>query len=101
MIGIVKLLHAALDRDRPAVDQLLPRPLLRRQFHLLQRIANRAVILIMGDMFDAQSHSHSTTRTTRSIYRAPAALRRSKWVIHPCSPPSPITPIGPQSRSPP
>src|SRR3546814_7147520 len=31
MVGIVKLLRAALDRDRPTVDQLLSRPFLRRQ----------------------------------------------------------------------
>ena len=62
VVGIVELLGPALDRDRPVVDQLLPGPLLRRQLDLLQRVANRAVILIMGGMFDTQSHRHSTKR---------------------------------------
>src|SRR3546814_18696691 len=53
MVGILNLLRAALDRDRPSVDQLLSRPFLRRQLGLLQRVADRAVVLIMGDVFDA------------------------------------------------
>ncbi len=65
MVGIMKLVPAALDRDRPAVDQLLPRPLFRGQLDLLQRIANRAVILIMGAMFDAQSHVRVRTQFQR------------------------------------
>ena len=57
-----RLLYPALDLDRPAVHHLLSRPVLGRQLHLLQRIADGRVILIMGDMFDGQFHRHSTKR---------------------------------------
>ena len=57
MVGVMQLLRAALDLDRPAMDTLLPRPVLRREFQLLQSIADRRIILITGGMFDAQFHS--------------------------------------------
>src|SRR3546814_14687148 len=62
MVRIVELPRPALDRNRPVVDHLLPRPLLRRQAKLLQRIGDMAVEMIMDAMVDGQWAGHVTKR---------------------------------------
>src|SRR3546814_1463062 len=99
MVRIVELPRPALDPNRPVVDHLLPRPLLRRQAKLLQRIGDMAVVMMMGAMVDGQAHGHSTKRYSRSTCRASVALAVRNATRYSCSPPSKIDWIGPASRS--